>query len=362
MEIDTTFTRNLHRWLLDHWQGVDALAITDEISKPEGSGYSATTMIIPVSVSRNGETSEERIVLRMEPESSLVYPKHCTAFPFEIEQQYRAIQLISQHSEVPVAPLIDLEPDASVLGLPFFVMEYIAGEVPIEDPIYTLKGFFVEASPAQRQQLLQNGLQAMAAIHSIDWRAANAEWLVDGGPDLRRDLELWRAHSQQELAGRVHPEMERAFGWLLEQLESGAIDESEPVICWGDARPGNIIWKDFECQCVCDFESMTLAPAASDLGWWLMFDRYAHEAQGVERLAGELTRQQQQAYYEQCSGRRFGDLYFYELFAALRYSVLVVSVMNRWVKRGVFPEDHNIWLENPVAAMMTAMMNEHAAA
>jgi aminoglycoside phosphotransferase (APT) family kinase protein len=362
METDTQFVDKLQQWLLRHWAGVDALAIAEGISKPEGSGYSATTMIIPVRVTRRGETRAERIVVRMEPESSIVYPKHCSAFSSEIEQQYRAIELLGAYSDVPVAPLIALEPDPSLLGLPFFVMEYIGGDVPIEDPIYTREGFFAEAAPAQRKQMLHHGLQTMANIHRIDWRKAGADWLVDGGPDLRRDLRMWQDHARKELAGRVHPDMDRAFDWLFLQLGSGAIDTGEPVICWGDARPGNIIWRDFTCQCVCDFESMTLAPAATDIGWWLMFDRYAHEAQGVERLAGEPTRAEQQAYFEQCSGREFGDLYFYELYAAVRYSVLVVSVINRWVKRGVLPDDHTIWLENPVAAMMKAMMSEHEAA
>lgn len=361
METDTQFMHTLQQWLLQHWAGVDALTIAECISKPEGSGYSATTMIIPASVTRRGETREERIVLRMEPESSIVYPKHCSAFSSEIEQQYRAIELLRAHSDVPVAPLIALERDPSLLGLPFFAMEYIGGDVPVEDPIYTREGFFVAAAPAQRQQMLQQGLQAMARIHRIDWRAAGAEWLVDGGPDLSRDLRLWQEHAKKELAGREHPDMDRAFAWLFQQLRSGAIDTGEPVVCWGDARPGNIIWRDFNCQCVCDFESMTLAPAATDIGWWLMFDRYAHEAQGAPRLAGEPTREEQQAWFEECSGRKFGDLYFYELYAAVRYSVLVVSVINRWVKRGVFPEGHTIWLENPVAAMLTAMMNEHEA-
>tara|TARA_R110002124_G_scaffold9535_13_gene48888 strand:+ start:474 stop:1562 length:1089 start_codon:yes stop_codon:yes gene_type:complete len=361
METNTQFNQKLERWLLQHWAGVDALTLAEGIARPEGSGYSATTMIVPATVTRGGATSEERIVVRMEPESSIVYPKHCTAFPSEIEQQYRAIEMLSAHSDVPVAPLIALEPDPTLLGLPFFAMEYIGGDVPIEDPIYTREGFFTEASPQQRRQMLQHGLQTMAKIHRIDWRAAGAEWLVDGGPNLHRDLQLWKDHAKKELAGRVHPDMERAFSWLSRQLDGGVIDLSEPVMCWGDARPGNMIWQDFTCQCVCDFESMTLAPAATDIGWWLMFDRYAHEAQGAERLPGELTREEQQAYFEQCSGREFGDLYFYELYAAVRYSVLVVSVMNRWVKRGVFEEDHTIWLQNPVADMMTAMMSERDA-
>lgn len=359
METDTQFSLKLEQWLLQHWAGVDALTIAEGMAKPEGSGYSATTMIIPASVTRAGQTRTERVVVRMEPESSIVYPKHCSAFSSAIEQQYRAIELLHSHSEVPVAPLIALEPDPSLLGLPFFAMEYIGGDVPIEDPIYTFEGFFTEALPQQRKQMLQHGLETMAKIHRVDWRAAGAEWLVDGGPDLVRDLQLWREHARQELAGRVHPDMDRAFAWLFEQLRSGVIDVGEPVICWGDARPGNMIWRDFTCQCVCDFESMTLAPAATDIGWWLMFDRYAHEAQGIERLPGELTRQEQQACFEQCSGHAFGDLHFYELYAAVRYSVLVVSVMNRWVKRGVIPEDHTIWLENPVAAMMTVMLEGH---
>jgi aminoglycoside phosphotransferase (APT) family kinase protein len=104
---------------------------------------------------------------------------------------------------------------------------------------------------------------------------------------------------------------------------------------------------------------MAIAPPQTDIGWWLMFDRYAHEAQGVERLPGELTRAEQQAYYEECVGNPVGDLYFYELFAAARYSALVVRIMNRWVAKGALPEDQTIWLDNPVAHMLAAMMDEH---
>lgn len=358
MESGGAMSERLQQWLLAHWRDVDALTIDDAISRPEGSGYSATTMIVPVTVTRRGETGQQKIVVRMEPESESVYPVHCSAFPLQIEFQYRAIELLGRHSEVPVAPLIGLERNARVLGLPFFAMEYVDGQIPIEDPIYTSTGFFVDAAPDQRRSLLQRGLETLADIHRIDWRAARAEWLVDGGPDLRRDVRLWQRHGEQALAGRNHPAIEQAFRWLYDQLDSNRVDESEIVVAWGDARPGNIIWKDFECQCVCDFESMSLAPAASDVGWWLMFDRYAHDAQGIARLPGEPTRAEQRRYYEEVSGRELGDCFFYELFGAARYAILTVAVLNRWAAKGVLPGDHDIWLRNPVADMLLGMLDE----
>lgn len=358
MDYDSQFTGRLTQWLRDHWQGVDEVSIDTTLSQPEGSGYSATTLITPVSVSRGGKREAQSIVVRMEPEAAIVYPKLCTAFDIEIELQYRAMELLHQHSQVPVAPLIGFEPDVSVLGLPFFVMEFIGGEVPIEDPIYTKEGFFVDATPEQRRQLLEQGLDTLADIHRANWRGADASWLNTEAPSLRRDLERWEAHGRKELAGREHPLIERAFAWLYRQLDAGRIDESDPVLCWGDARPGNMIWRNFECACVCDFESMGLGPAAMDVGWWLMFDRYSHEAQGAGRLPGEPSRDEQRAYYERVSGRELGDTFFFELYAAARYAILVVAVMNRWVGKGAIPEDHTIWLENPVAEMLGAMMDE----
>ena len=46
---------------------------------------------------------------------------------------------------MPVAPLVGYEPDPAVLGAAFFVMGFVEGQVPIENPLYTKAGFFVEA-------------------------------------------------------------------------------------------------------------------------------------------------------------------------------------------------------------------------
>jgi hypothetical protein len=54
------------------------------------------------------------------------------------------------------------------------------------------------------------------------------------------------------------------------------------------------------------------------------------------------------------------DTTAYEVFAAARYCVIVVRVMNRWEQRGLLADDHTIWLENPASAALTAMLGELA--
>jgi len=43
--------------------------------------------------------------------------------------------------------------------------------------------------------------------------------------------------------------------------------DDELVLSWGDSRIGNMIWRDFRCVCITDFENVALAPRAFDLGF-----------------------------------------------------------------------------------------------
>jgi aminoglycoside phosphotransferase (APT) family kinase protein len=205
--------------------------------------------------------------------------------------------------------------------------------------------------------MIEDGLGVLARIHATDWRAAGLEWLIPRGtaPTLRRQLELWEGSARRELGERRHPDLERAFHLLADRLP----EPSPPALCWGDPRPGNMIWRDFRCVCVTDWEAAAIAPPELDLGWWLMFDRSCHEVPGVPRLDGEPTREEQRELYEVAAGRAIGDTWLYEVFAAARYCAIVVRVMNRAVERGHMPADHTIWRENPAATCLDQLM-EHA--
>lgn len=353
------FHSPLQNWLNKHWQGNTNIVIGDDETRPEGSGFSATTIILPVSLTRGGQTQQHKVVLRVEPPEDAVWPQQAKGLDVEIDIQYRLIKAINKHSNVNAAPLIGYEGNPEILGAPFFVMEFIDGEVPIENPNYTTEGFFAEATAEQRQHLIKNGIEKMADLHQINWQSANMGWLVEGFPNkkntgIERQVDLWQQFAIRELRGREFNLLTDAFKWLYDEMPTSVTTG----FCWGDARPGNIIWQDFEAACVCDFENACIGPIEIDIGWWLMFDRFSHEAQGFERLPGEPDRAAQLAFYYHYSGKQLGDLTYYEIFAAVRYTAIVVRVMNRLVDRGDLPEDQTLWNENPVAELLTTMFQE----
>ncbi len=352
MDVNTDTQTALATWMQARLDGADAVEVVD-FAAPR-SGYSAETTVFNANVTRAGVVSSERFVLRQETPDPAVYPVQAPGLDIEISVQYRAMEAVAANSTVPLAPLIGFEDDTTVIGTPFFVMGYVAGEVPIENPNYVQQGFFADATPEQRATMINDGLRVMAEVHRIDWRAAGLDWLVppDTTPGTTRQIEVWESYGQRELDGRRHPLMEDAFAWLH------ANQPPEPPLgmSWGDPRPGNIIWNDFTAACVTDFEACSIAPAEHDLGWWLMFDRWSHESMGAERLPGEPTRDEQTAFYETCLGRSVGDTYWWEVFAATRYAAIVVRVMNRMVARGQMPADQTIWLDNPATVCLADLM------
>ena len=338
----------LQTWLTEHLEGTQRVEV-GEFDRPHG-GFSAETIIVPATVTRDGVTNEERFVLRLETAEDAVYPQQVDGLTTEVDIQYRVMQQVQQHGRVPIAPLLGYEADTSVLGTEFFVMGFVDGEIPGESPMYTIDGFFTECDPAQRRTLLDNGVGVMADIHAVDLDAADLGWLRQPGeePDARRQLRLWSEYAARELGDREHPSMTNTFAWLDANLPPA----SEPVLNWGDARPGNVIWQEFAPACVTDFEAASIAPREVDLGWWLMFDHWAHETIGAPRLDGEPTRDEQRQRYLEATGLGDIDTYPWEVFAAARYCAIVVRVMNRLVQRGDLPPDHTIWLDNPASVCL----------
>lgn len=352
--IDARGSANLERWLAARLPGAEAVRL-GALRRLSG-GYSAETIVLEAQVRRGGTERSERYVLRREMPEPAVYPVQAPGLDIEIEIQWRTMAALAEHSRVPLAPLIGFERDASVIGAPYFVMGFVDGVVPGVMPPYAAAGFFAEAKPEERRRLVEDGLRVLAEVHALDWRAAGFGWLTPPGirPGSERQLSLWREYAERELAGRQHPLMSEAFAWLHANLPRER--EEELVLSWGDSRLGNMIWRDFRCVCATDFENVAIAPRAFDLGWWLMFDRWSHEAMGgVPRLAGEPTRDEQRAHYEMCAGISLGDTHYYEVLAAARYCAIVVRVMNRSVARGEMPADQRVWLENPATVCLAEL-------
>ncbi len=317
-----------------------------------GGGYSAETLIVPITVTTSSATEERTIVLRRETPEPPVYPVQ-VQLDNEIEIQWRVMSALAAHADVPIASLIGYETDPAVLGSPFFVMDFVGGDIPREDPPYMSTGFYAQASPAERELMGCRCLDVMAGVHAVDIEEAGLGWLTDSDVnDGRRQLKIWRDYAERELDGRPHELMLEAFDRVAEELPR----TDTTVLTWGDARLGNVIWQNFQPACLTDFEAAALAPPEMDLGWCLMFEQWSHALAGVGVSAGVPSLQQQVEHYSTVGNHEVTDIGPWVLFAAARYAAIVVRIMNRWVDRGLLDADQTVYLD-PIAPVLRPLLD-----
>jgi aminoglycoside phosphotransferase (APT) family kinase protein len=347
----------LQNWLQQRLPDGESLVISD-IAKPT-SGFSAQTWLIDLAAADSG-AFVRRVVARIETSDPAVYPQQAPPGPgnpagdVEVALQYQIMQALHGAGTIPLADLIGYEANRDLLGQPFFVMDFVGGDVPKESPPYPQDGFWTEITPQTRTTMLRNGLEVLARMHTLDHRELGLEWLAAPGttPGTQAQMAIWKQFGERELAGRAHPMLDDAWRLLAEKEPV-----ADPVtIAWGDARPGNIIWRDGEVATITDFEAAAIAPPQQDLGWWLMFDRTMHDVVGAPRLPGDLTREEQCDVYASISGRDVSDSRWWQIFAAARYCTIVVRVMNRAVARGLMPADQQVWLSNPASDALAQLL------
>lgn len=343
-------TEVLGKWIGDR---IGSRSTTVEIDGRPSGGFSAETLLV---TARDAENARSRFVVRLETPEPPVYPTQSDLTMPEIEIQYRIMDALRRDGTVPIAELLGYESDDRILGTPFFVMHHVDGVVPIESPPYSAEGFFTEMLPAQRTSLISSGLHEMARLHALPLDSIDLGWLVPAGitPGSTHLLNLWKSFGDTELRGRSHPLLASAWELIAAELPSN----ETTGLCWGDPRPGNIIWNGASPACLTDFEAACVGPPEFDLGWWLMFDRTMHELAGLDRLAGDPARDEQRSLYFHHAKRPEIDTASHELFAAARYCVIVVRVMNRLEQRGLLPADSMVWRDNPASECLSMILNE----
>ena len=109
----------LEAWLQERLPG----AKISELTVPSSNGMSSETVLFDVDVP--GEVSRN-LVARIAPDQAAdpVF-QH-----YDMELQFRTMEMVNEHTDVPVPVVHWLETDPSAIGVPFFVMERIEGNCP----------------------------------------------------------------------------------------------------------------------------------------------------------------------------------------------------------------------------------------
>jgi aminoglycoside phosphotransferase (APT) family kinase protein len=349
------YAEALRGWFVRRLPGAEDV-IVGGIDIPAATGFSNETIFFDVDWTDGDGPHHERFVGRIEPGSGALFPVQTPACTVSVGLQHRVMEVVGRHG-VPMCPLLGYEPDTAVLGLPFFVMGFVEGRVPADVPRYTQSGFLVdEATPEERHLLVRTGLEAMARIHEIDWRDAGLEWLDASGvgdPTLAVQLDVYRRFAVDQLGGRSHPALFRALDWLAAHDPH----DERVGVAWGDARLGNVIWRDYRPAVVCDWEAVALGPTEADLGWWLMFDRMSFDDEGATRMDGFPTREEMVQIYEEVSGREVRDPEFWEIFGAMRYVAIMIPLADRMTAAGLVPAESAMATDNNVADALTRLLD-----
>jgi aminoglycoside phosphotransferase (APT) family kinase protein len=311
---DETTRAALAQWLARHQPQSENMAVSP-LSRPQTAGGSNETLLATATWTEAGQPREREIVVRVAPTALQVFldPKFA--------QQYRVLETLGQFTDIPVPSVLGFEADESVLGAPFWVMDRVHGAAPADFAPYNQHGFLVEATPAQRERLWLNAVETLAAIHRLPIESfAFLDEPERGENGLQQQLSYW----QQSLAWASDPHGNETLEALVDWLTAKQPADPPPGLSWGDSRIGNILFRDWRCVAVLDWEMVSLAGPLVDLGWWLLLDDALAGDIGLTRLAGLGTRADTIAVWEEHTSLKAQDLEWYEAFAGLRLGVILL--------------------------------------
>jgi aminoglycoside phosphotransferase (APT) family kinase protein len=320
----------LEQWLRGR-RGTAVPTIVD-LSAPQNTGMSSDTVLFAVEWRDGDDIDTEHLVARLAPD-----PDAAPLFPeYDLERQYRVMEAVAEHSSVAVPPRVGYEPDPTFVGTPFLVMERVDGVVPTDIPPYTFGAGWVEdASGEERERMQRASVEVLVGLHAIADPVATFPWLAptDARTPLRAHVDGERAFRDWVLAGRDGPLIERGFAWLEDHWP----DEGPTVLSWGDARIGNLLYRDFTPVAVLDWEMATLGPRELDVAWMIYLHRFFDDLAVRFELPGLpdfLRRDAVVAQYGAQSGHTLRDLDWFTTYAAVRHAVIMTRVGLRQVHFG----------------------------
>ncbi|MBN2079654.1 MAG: phosphotransferase [Spirochaetes bacterium] len=316
-------------WLREKITGASEITISG-IQKP-GMGLSNETYLFDLAWDEGGARHEKGMVLRCPPADHRVFPD------YHLSHQYHIMKAL-KGSPVPVPAMWGLEENENVIGTPFYLMERLRGTMPKDYPSYHGSGMLREMTPHERSALWWDSLSALTEIHRMDWNSLGLEFLgVPGGgfDPLDRQLDYWTRYLEwtRDDPSERHPVLERALEWLRENR----YEPDRVSLCWGDARIGNMLYDERTRKIVgvLDWEMAFLGDAEADLAWFIFIDSYLAEEYRLPRLEGLPGPDETVRRYEEMTGRPVRHGRYNEIFAAMRFGMILISVVKKLMRLGM---------------------------
>ncbi len=303
---------------LSDWLGPSAHGV--QVRRTEG-GMSNPTYF----VTRGGW----RAVLRKQPGGVVMPSAHA------IDREFRVLGAL-QGSAVPVPQPLHYCADASVLGTPFYFMQWLQGRVFLD---YATP----ELERDERMAVFEAMAGLMATLHRIDPQVIGLGDYGRAGNYFARQLKRWADQWTQFRQGdNDNPALDALVQWLGERVP----DTAQVRLCHGDLRIGNLMFHPTEPRIigVLDWELSTLGHPLVDVAFNAQAWRMAGDENGglLGQPLAALGIPDEDAYlerYYRLAGSPERMSAFHKAFAMFRGAVGSAGVARRGEQGNAFLPD-----------------------
>jgi aminoglycoside phosphotransferase (APT) family kinase protein len=334
----------LTRWLTGRLPDARGVAVR-MVDSPRTHGFASETLLFDADW--DGRT--QRLVAKVAPHRFQVFPD-----PMPYADQYRLLTILDKTTSIPVPPVHWYEPDAEILGAPFYVVGRVDGETPGDFPPYHQGGWVTKVSDATRGRMWWSGVEILADVHRLDAEAfAFLDRPAYGSTGLEQRLGYYGHYLRWAYEG-PQPTAAMALEWLRENRPE---EPDEPVLLWGDARIGNIIYRDGEAHAVLDWATATLGAPEEDLAWYLYLDRHHSQGLGLPRLPGFPPYEHTVRFYEAMYGRRMRHLAYYEVLSAFKFTVIMARMGQAFIDAEMLDPDCDFPYNNTASQLLAKLLH-----
>jgi len=315
------WVRDNANFLLPSGFNVEYLVNNASITK-FSHGQSNPTFLVQVS----GGTP---FVVRKKPQGNLLPSAHA------VDREYNVLKKLGP-TRVPVPKVYGYCSDSSVIGTPFYLMEYVKGRIFTD---LSLPGLPRE----ERKQIYQEMARVLAEIHNVDYKRVGLEGFGVPGNYVMRQIRRWTKQYEASCEGVGRdPCMDKLVEWLPGNIPKSAISpKEESTIVHGDYRLDNLVFAEGSPKvlAVLDWELSTIGNPLADVAYNCMMYRLAPtrsslalplEALASNRELGIPTETEYLSMYQ--SFRDKGDIddwNYYLVFSLFRIAAILHGVYKR---------------------------------